>query len=147
MNPSHGWVTPTPPQRLPLGIPVKIAIIEKNRKRAETIGRGKKPSSTLLPFLFPSCPAFSFSFRRGLCGGERLGYVPEYTRKKNSRKRNQIFSISFSNQNKVKKAVLQFRVLPNYSLSKKYHVSDLKMYRKNPTLAWHFFPLVPALQY
>ena len=55
--------------------------------------------------------------------------------KKNSRKRNQIFSISFSTQNKVKKAVLQFKVLPNYSLSKKYHVSDLKMYRKNPTLA------------
>ena len=62
MNPSHGWVTPTPPQRLPLGIPVKIAIIEKNRKRAETIGRWEKPSSTLLPFLFPSCPALSFSF-------------------------------------------------------------------------------------
>ena len=84
-----------------------------------------------LLFFLPSLP----TTRRGLCGGERLGYVPEYTRKKNSRKRNQIFSISFSTQNKVKKAVLQFRVLPNYSLSKKYHVSDLKMYRKNPTLA------------
>ena len=62
MNPSHGWVTPTPPQRLPLGMPVKIAIIEKNRKRAGTMGRGKKPSSTLLSFLFPSCPALSLSF-------------------------------------------------------------------------------------
>jgi len=26
------------------------------------MGRGKKPSSTLLSFLFPSCPALSFSF-------------------------------------------------------------------------------------
>ena len=95
------------------------------------MGRGKKTSSlfplpimprALLIFL-PSLP----TTRRGLCGGERLGYVPEYTRKKNSRKRNQIFSISFSTKNIVKKAVLQFRVLPNYSLSKKYQVSYLKM--------------------
>ena len=123
-------------------MPVKIAIIEKNRKRAGDDGKREKAlfHSSLFPLpimpralliFLPSLP----TARRGLCGGERLGYVPEYTRKKNSRKRNQIFSISFSTQNKVKKAVLQFRVLPNYSLSKRYHVSDLKMYRKNPALA------------
>ena len=90
----------------------------------------------LLIFL-PSLP----TARRGLCGGERLGYVPEYTRKKNSRKRNQIFSIYFSTKNIVKKGVLQFRVLPNYSLSKKIPGIRFKdvMYRKNPTLASHFF--------
>ena len=29
------WYSLLDPQRLPLGIPIKIAIIEKNRKRAE----------------------------------------------------------------------------------------------------------------
>ena len=32
----------SPPQRLPLGFPIKIAIIEKNRKRGGTMGRWRR---------------------------------------------------------------------------------------------------------
>ena len=44
----------SPPHRLPLGIPVKIAIDRKNGKRAWNDGKRE-----LLSFLFPSCPARS----------------------------------------------------------------------------------------
>ena len=53
----------SPPQRLPLGIPEKIVIIEKNRKRA-----GK-----IFPFL--SCPARSLSFSPASPLGTRLIYL------------------------------------------------------------------------
>ena len=62
----------SPPQRLPLGIPIKIAIIEKIESALGTMGRGKRPSP------FPSCLARSLflspglpTTKRGLCGGER----------------------------------------------------------------------------
>ena len=32
----------SPPQRLPLGIPIRIAVIEKNRKRAREDGKREK---------------------------------------------------------------------------------------------------------
>ena len=64
------WLSP--PRRLPLGIPTKIAIIEKIESARGTMGRGKRPSS------FPSCLALSLflspslpTTQRGLCGGER----------------------------------------------------------------------------
>ena len=66
-----------PPQRLPLGIPITIAIIEKNRKCAGNDGKLRDAGAlfSLSPshrapralFLFlPSLP----TTRRGLCGGE-----------------------------------------------------------------------------
>ena len=89
--------------KAPAGYPSKNS---SNRKKIES-ARGRWSSLFPLPimprallFFLPSLP----TTRRRLCGGERLGYVPEYTRKKNSRKRNQIFSISFSTQNIVKKS-------------------------------------------
>ena len=36
-----------PPQRLPLGIPIKIAIIEKNRKREGDDGKRERKRETL----------------------------------------------------------------------------------------------------
>ena len=60
----------SPPQKLPLGIPIEIAIIEKNRKRAWDDGKREKswPARPRALFFFlPSLP----TSQRGLCGGER----------------------------------------------------------------------------
>ena len=93
------WNTLSPPQRLPLGIPIKISIIDKNRKRAgddgkrETAGEPQiwpenrtlygRGLSSLFPLpIVPRALPFSFSpaspqhksfptIQRGLCGGER----------------------------------------------------------------------------
>ena len=45
------WLSP--PQRLPLGIPIKIAIIEKNRKRAGHDGKREKTWFARSLFLSP----------------------------------------------------------------------------------------------
>ena len=79
--------TLSPPQRLPLGIPIKISIIDKNRKRAGNDGKretaGAAGLSSLFPLpIVPRALSFSFSpaspqhkslptIQRGLCGGER----------------------------------------------------------------------------
>ena len=74
----------SPPQRLPLGIPIKIAIIEKIERAPRTMGRGKRREP--LFFHSPSHRApravffFLLSFpttQRGLCAGdwEELGYI------------------------------------------------------------------------
>ena len=42
------------PQRLPLGIPIKIAIIQKIESARGTMGSGKRREGS---FPFPSCPA------------------------------------------------------------------------------------------
>ena len=66
-----------PPRRLPLGIPIKIAITEKIESARRTMGKGKMRSFffSLFPsyralralfFFLPSLPATP----RGLCGGE-----------------------------------------------------------------------------
>ena len=65
----------SPPKRLPLGIPIKISIIEKIESARGTMGTSP----------FPSCPARSLflspqpphnkslpTIQRGLCGGERV---------------------------------------------------------------------------
>ena len=54
----------SPPQRLPLGIPIKISIIEKNRKRAGDDGKRETEGNGLSSlFLLPIVPrALSFSF-------------------------------------------------------------------------------------
>ena len=51
----------SPPQRLPLGIPIKIVIIEKIESAPGTMGRGKRqePEASLFSFPFSSCPAHS----------------------------------------------------------------------------------------
>ena len=50
----------SPPQRLPLGIPIKISIIDKNRKRAGNDGKRETPPSHRAPralfFFLPSLP-------------------------------------------------------------------------------------------
>ena len=48
------WLSP--PQRLPLGIPTKIAIIEKNRKRAGHDGKREKSWPARSLFLSPQPP-------------------------------------------------------------------------------------------
>ena len=74
----------SPPQRLPLGIPIKIAIIEKIERAPRTMGRGKRREP--LFFHSPSHRApravffFLLSFpttQRGLYAGdwEELGYI------------------------------------------------------------------------
>ena len=40
----------SPPRRLPLGIPIKIAIIEKIESARGTMGRGKRPLFSHPPF-------------------------------------------------------------------------------------------------
>ena len=50
----------SPPQRLPLGIPFKISIIDKNRKRAGD--DGKRETASLLSSPFPSRPHTFFFF-------------------------------------------------------------------------------------
>ena len=55
----------SPPQKLPLGILIKIAIIEKKIESARgTTGRGKRrdPEVSLLSFPFPSCSLRSLFF-------------------------------------------------------------------------------------
>ena len=58
---SDAWVELSPPQRLPLGVPIKIAIMEKQKARGGTMGRGKRREplflTSLFSFPFPSCPA------------------------------------------------------------------------------------------
>ena len=50
----------TPPQRLPLGIPIKIAIIEKIESARGTMGRGKRPLFSLpLPIVLRALSFFS----------------------------------------------------------------------------------------
>ena len=49
----------SPQQRLPLGIPIKISIIDKNRKRAGNDGKRETAGASLLSSPFPSCPARS----------------------------------------------------------------------------------------
>ena len=96
------WKLP-PPQRLSLGIPIKIAIIEKNKKRAGDDGKREKAREPLFslspshraPRLFffylsslPTCNLVPRAFlrekpwgrgcptcttQRGLCRGERSG--------------------------------------------------------------------------
>ena len=74
----------SPPQRLPLGIPIKIAIIEKIESAPRTMGRGKRreplfshPPSRRAPravfFFLPSFP----TTQRGLYAGDwdELGYI------------------------------------------------------------------------
>ena len=61
----------SPPQRLPLGIPIKISIIDKNRKRyLPPSHRAPRP----LFFFLPSLPTTQHksipTIQRGLCGGE-----------------------------------------------------------------------------
>ena len=53
----------SPPQRLLLGIPIKIAIIEKIESAPRTMGRGKGGSlSSLIPLpIVPRALSFSFS--------------------------------------------------------------------------------------
>ena len=46
--PPHVMWNLSPPQRLPLGIPIKIAIIRKNRKRAGSDGKREKAHSVFL---------------------------------------------------------------------------------------------------
>ena len=46
--PPHVMWNLSPPQRLPLGIPIKIAIIRKNRKRAGSDGKREKARSVFL---------------------------------------------------------------------------------------------------
>ena len=46
--PPHVMWNLFPPQRLPLGIPIKIAIIRKNRKRAGSDGKREKARSVFL---------------------------------------------------------------------------------------------------
>ena len=48
--------------RLPLDIPIKIAIIGKIRKRAGENGKREKAGASLLSFPFPSCLARSLFF-------------------------------------------------------------------------------------
>ena len=66
----------SPPQRLPLGTPIKKAIIEKSKARRGRWEEGKGAEASLLSFPFPSCPrAFFFlpslpTPQGGLCGGE-----------------------------------------------------------------------------
>ena len=66
----------SPPQRLPLGIPIKISIIEKIESARGTMGTSPLP-------IVPRALSFSFSpassqhkslptIQRGLCGGERV---------------------------------------------------------------------------
>ena len=49
----------SPPQRLPLGIPIKISIIDNNRKRAGNDGKRETAGASLLSPPLPSCPARS----------------------------------------------------------------------------------------
>ena len=71
----------SPPQKLPLGIPIKISIIEKIESARGTMGRGKRreplfslPPSHRAPralfFFLPSLPTTQKPYKRGLCGGE-----------------------------------------------------------------------------
>ena len=53
---SDAWVELSPPQRIPLGVPIKIAVME-NRKRAGDDGKREKAGTSLLSFPFPSCLA------------------------------------------------------------------------------------------
>ena len=59
----------SPPQRLLLGIPIKIAIIQKTESARGTMGRGKRQERSFslraLFFFLPSLP----TTQRGLCGG------------------------------------------------------------------------------
>ena len=59
---SDAWVELSPPQRLPLGVPIKIAIVEKQKARGETMGRGnrREPLCSLSPS-HPAPRAFFFS--------------------------------------------------------------------------------------
>ena len=74
---------PSPPQRLPLGIPIKIEIkSRKNRKRAGDDGKRENASFLSSPsrraprallFFRPSLP----TTQRGLCGGKRVTSITE----------------------------------------------------------------------
>ena len=64
-------------QGLPLGIPIKIAIIEKVVTAQWTMGRGKRPRFLFFPPLLIVPCALSFfplpslpTIQTGLCGGE-----------------------------------------------------------------------------
>ena len=61
-NAFHSILWLSPPQRLPLGIPIKIAIIEKNGNRAGDDGKKEKTGVSLLSLPFPSCPALSLFY-------------------------------------------------------------------------------------
>ena len=52
---SLGFVL-SPPQRLPLGIPIKISIIDKNRKRAGDDGKRETAGPARSLFLSPQPP-------------------------------------------------------------------------------------------
>ena len=68
----HSVSVLSPPQRLPLGIPIKISIIEKNRKRAGDDGKRETACPARSLFLSPQPQHKSLpTIQRGLCGGER----------------------------------------------------------------------------
>ena len=48
---SDAWVELSPPQRLPLGVPIKTAIMEKQKARGGTMGRGKRREPLFLTSL------------------------------------------------------------------------------------------------
>ena len=54
---SDAWVELSPPQRLPLGVPIKITIMGNWKARGERWEEGKGRRVSLLSFPFPSCPA------------------------------------------------------------------------------------------
>ena len=103
----------TPPQRLPLGIPVKIAIIEKNKKRAGHDGKREKDSLPLFslssshhaprsPFLSPQPP---YNTKRPLWRRETglCARIPKKNPEKGTK-----FSASLSEpKTKLKRPVLQ----------------------------------------
>ena len=96
----------SPPRRLPLGIPMKIAIIENQEARCERWEVGKGGGLTLfslspshrdpnaLFFLLPSLPTTQRRFCRGEKEGKKSEMMPrsDYTSKKLRIKRNRIYT-------------------------------------------------------
>ena len=73
----------SPPQRLPLGIPIKIAMIEKQKAREGRWEEVKSPAPFLCSshrlqraffFFLPSLP----TKQTGLCGGESFQGIQKY---------------------------------------------------------------------